>query len=141
PGDDGRPGPRSQSLQIVRPDVKTACMLPRPVWEARLAEAHRRAPIAWLTGVRRVGKTTLVRSLPDALYLDCDLPSVAEPLRDPEAFLASVTASRLILDEVHQLPDPSRLLKIAADHHPRLRVIATGSSTLAATPQFRDRLP
>ena len=74
-------------------------MIRRPVWEARIEEAHRRAPIVWLTGVRRIGKTTLVRGLPSALYLDCDLPSVAERLRDPEVFLASVEASRLILDE------------------------------------------
>ena len=115
-------------------------MIGRPVWEARIEEAHRRAPIVWLTGVRRIGKTTLVRALPSALYLDCDLPSVAERLRDPEVFLASVEASLLILDEVHQLPDPSRLLKIAADTRPRLRVVATGSSTLAATAKFSDSL-
>ena len=39
----------------------------RLVWEARLAAAHRGAPIAWLTGVRRAGKTTLVRALPDVI--------------------------------------------------------------------------
>lgn len=46
----------------------------------------------------------------------------------------------MILDEVHQLPDPSRLLKIGADAFPRLRILATGSSTLAATQKFRDSL-
>lgn len=45
-----------------------------------------------------------------------------------------------MLDEVHQLPDPSRILKIAADAFPELRVLATGSSTLAATHKFRDSL-
>ena len=44
----------------------------------------------------------------------------------------------LILDEVHHLDDPSRLLKIAADAYPNLKVLATGSSTLAATRKFRD---
>lgn len=38
------------------------------------------------------------------------------------------------------MPDPSRLLKIAADTRPGLRVCATGSSTLAATKKFRDSL-
>ncbi len=46
----------------------------------------------------------------------------------------------LVLDEVHRLDDPSRLLKIAADAYPGLRVLATGPSTLAATRKFRDAL-
>ena len=46
----------------------------------------------------------------------------------------------VIFDEVHQLPDPSRLLKIGADAFPKLKILATGSSTLAATQKFRDSL-
>ena len=46
----------------------------------------------------------------------------------------------MIFDEVHRLQDPSALLKIAADEHQGLRVLATGSSTLAATRKFRDSL-
>lgn len=46
----------------------------------------------------------------------------------------------MILDEVHRITNPSELLKIAADHHPRLRVLATGSSTLGASARFRDTL-
>lgn len=46
----------------------------------------------------------------------------------------------VVLDEVHQLADPSRLLKIAADAFPNLKILATGSSTLAATAKFRDSL-
>lgn len=104
--------------------------------EAALA----RAPIAWLSGVRRIGKTTLARQIEGAELLNCDLPSVAELARDPESLLGSVAARVLVLDEVHQLEEPSRLLKIAADEHPRLRIVATGSSTLAATRKFRDSL-
>lgn len=47
---------------------------------------------------------------------------------------------RAALDEVHRLPDPSELLKIAADHFPEVRLVATGSSTLQATAKFRDTL-
>jgi len=91
--------------------------------------------------VRRVGKTTLSRMLPDALYMNCDLPSTLRALEDPELFLGSQEPGGvLILDEVHHLDDPSRLLKIAADEYPRLKVLATGSSTLAATRKFRDSL-
>ena len=46
----------------------------------------------------------------------------------------------VVLDEVHRLADPSLPLKIAADEYPHLRILATGSSTLAATGKFRDTL-
>jgi len=45
-----------------------------------------------------------------------------------------------LIDEVHQQADPSRLLKIGADEFPKLKILATGSSTLAATQKFRDSL-
>ena len=115
-------------------------MIARPFWIDRIEQCWRKAPIVWLSGVRRAGKTTLAAELADALYLNCDLPSVQQLLADPEAFYRSVTRSRLVLDEVHQLPDPSSLLKIGADAFPRLKILATGSSTLAATRKFRDSL-
>ena len=82
----------------------------------------------------------LAQSLPDAEFLNCDLPSAARRLQDPEGFYRTVAKPAVVLDEVHQLPDPSRVLKIAADAFPELRVLATGSSTLAATQKFRDSL-
>jgi hypothetical protein len=115
-------------------------MIDRPIWVARLQAAWKQAPVAWLCGPRRVGKTVLAKSLPDAEYLNCDLPSVAERLRDPESFYRAARKPLVIFDEVHQLPDPSRLLKIGADAFPNLKILATGSSTLAATQKFRDSL-
>jgi predicted AAA+ superfamily ATPase len=61
-------------------------------------------------------------------------------LHDIEGFLKSVSSSCIVFDEIHQLPDPSRILKIAADVFPHIKVLATGSSTLAATKKFRDSL-
>jgi len=115
-------------------------MIKRPFWTDRLVAAWKQASIVWLTGPRRAGKTVLAQSLPDAEFLNCDLPSVAERLRDPESFFRSVKKKFVVLDEVHQLPDPSRLLKIGADAFPKLKILATGSSTLAATQKFRDSL-
>jgi hypothetical protein len=43
-------------------------------------------------------------------------------------------------DEIHRLADPSEVLKIAADHFPDVKIIATGSSTLGASSKFRDTL-
>ncbi len=115
-------------------------MIERALWQQRIRAAWRKVSVVWLTGVRRSGKTTLARAIPDAAYFNCDLPSSAERAADPEAFFASIKARAIVLDEIHQLPDPSRLLKIGADAHPRLRILATGSSTLAATRKFRDSL-
>jgi uncharacterized protein len=115
-------------------------MINRPFWTERLAAAWKQASIVWLTGPRRVGKTVLAQGIPDAEFLNCDLPSVAERLRDPESFYRSVKKRVVVFDEVHQLPDPSRLLKIGADDFPKLKILAIGSSTLAATQKFRDSL-
>jgi uncharacterized protein len=115
-------------------------MISRPFWLQRITAAWERAPLVWLTGVRRVGKTTLARQLPDATYLNCDLPSTAEKLVDPESFFGNVRTRIVVLDEIHQLPDPSRILKIGTDAFPNLRILATGSSTLAASTKFRDAL-
>ncbi|MBI5481029.1 MAG: hypothetical protein HY906_19380 [Deltaproteobacteria bacterium] len=44
-------------------------MADRPFWRQRLEQAWREAPIAWLAGVRRSGKTTLARSLGEGRIL------------------------------------------------------------------------
>jgi len=116
-------------------------MIERSLWLDSILQAWRHRSIVWLSGVRRVGKTTLTRMLSDALYFNCDLPSVQRALEEPELFLDSqVVGNTLIFDEVHQLRNPSQLLKIAADEYPQLKILATGSSTLAATRKFRDSL-
>src|SRR5215469_9882800 len=113
-------------------------MFDRPFWLERLVGGWKQTSIVWLTGPRRVGKTVLAQSLPEAEFLNCDLPGVAERLRDPENFYRALKRRLVVFDEVHQLPDPSRLLKIGADEFPKLKILATGSSTLAATSKFRD---
>jgi len=116
-------------------------MKQRPFWLARIRELWTAKSIVWLSGVRRIGKTTLSRQLPGARCLNCDLPSVQRELSDPEFFLSRQDRDRvLVLDEVHRVEDPSLLLKIAADEFPELRILATGSSTLQATQKFRDTL-
>lgn len=116
-------------------------MIERPYWLKRIQKAWHKRPIVWLAGVRRAGKTTLARMLPDTIYLNCDLPSDARRLEDPELFFrAQPKTAVIVLDEIHKLDDPSRVLKIAADAFSGLRILATGSSTLAATRKFRDAL-
>src|SRR6266704_5634170 len=115
-------------------------MVKRHYWLTRIEEGWRRRTVLWLRGVRRVGKTTLAQSVPEVEYFDCELPSIRRAMEDPESFLRSVSGKRIVVDEVQRLPNPSELLKIAADHFPGLRVLATGSSTLGASSRFRDTL-
>lgn len=117
-------------------------MIKRPFWQKRIEQAWEEAPIVWLCGVRRCGKTTLAESLgPERiLYVNCDLPVVEEMVHDPQLFFRTCDKPVVVFDEIHQLRDPARLLKIGADLFPNLKILATGSSTLAASGKFRDTL-
>ena len=74
------------------------------------------------------------------LYVNCDLPSVEDMVRDPQVFFRNCSKPVVVFDEIHQLRDPARVLKIGADGFPHLKILATGSSTLAASRKFRDTL-
>lgn len=115
-------------------------MIRRNYWLNKIQKAWEKAPIVWLSGVRRSGKTTLTQEFDNALYLNCDLPSTQTLLQDPELFYQSTSKPIIIFDEIHQLPDPSQILKIGADAYNHLKILATGSSTLAATEKFSDSL-
>ena len=115
-------------------------MFNRPFWQSRIENAWQEASIVWLCGVRRAGKTTLSRNAGDSLYINCDLPSVEDRIKDPQLFFRSCEKPVIVFDEIHQLRDPARLLKIGADEFPKLKILATGSSTLAASRKFRDTL-
>lgn len=115
-------------------------MVQRHFWLKLVERAWRGRSLVWLAGVRRVGKTCLSQTLPDTEYFDCELPRVRRMIEDPQGFLDGLRGRRVVLDEVHRLPNPSELLKIAADHYPSVRILATGSSTLGASAKFQDTL-
>ncbi len=116
-------------------------MIKRKFWLNQIHALWRQKPLVWLSGVRRAGKTSICRQLPEGRYFNCDLPSVQRQLADPEAFfIQQGKDATLLLDEVHRIADPALALKIAADEFPGLRILATGSSTLQATSKFRDSL-
>lgn len=112
----------------------------RTFWENKVHSAWQEKSIIWLTGVRRVGKTTLCRGLTPEAYFDCELPRVRKLLTDPEVFFSGFHGERLTLDEIHRLENASEVLKIAADHFPNIKILATGSSVLGASRRFRDTL-
>jgi predicted AAA+ superfamily ATPase len=115
-------------------------MVLRKWWIDKISQAWKKHSITWLSGVRRVGKTFLCKSLSNAEYFDCELPRVRRMIEDPEAFLKDLRGETVIIDEIHRLGNPSEILKIAADHYPDIKIIATGSSTLGASTKFRDTL-
>ncbi len=115
-------------------------MIRRRSWLDRIERAWRERTVVWLSGVRRAGKTFLCRTLDRVETFDCELPRVRRMMEDPQGFWDGLRGKRVVLDEIHRLPNPSEFLKIAADHYPDVHVLATGSSTLEATAKFRDTL-
>ncbi|MBI1862401.1 MAG: ATP-binding protein [Deltaproteobacteria bacterium] len=112
----------------------------RNYWVEKIEELLALRSVLWLSGVRRSGKTTLCQSLERGEFFDCELPRVRTQLEDPETFFKRLSGKRVILDEIQRLYNPSEVLKIAADHFPKVQVVATGSSTLSARRKFKDTL-
>jgi len=115
-------------------------IIKRPFWQKKIEDAWKEKNIIWLMGVRRIGKTSLCQSLEDVTYFDCERPRTRQLFIDPEGFLESNNGKKIVLDEIHRLDNPSEILKIAADHYPNIKIIATGSSTLGASKKFKDTL-
>jgi predicted AAA+ superfamily ATPase len=120
--------------------LKCSHMVEREFWRQRVEKAWEHRTVVWLSGVRRVGKTFLSNSLDEVVYYDCELPSTRRILEDPVTFLDDHRGKRVVLDEIHRVSNPSELLKIASDHYPSVKVLATGSSSLGASARFRDTL-
>ena len=112
----------------------------RNYWIDLIEKAWQEKNVIWLAGVRRSGKTFLSQSLDDIEYFDCEIPRVRNLMDDPEMFLNNIRGKRVILDEIHRLPNPTELLKIGADYFPDTKILATGSSSLASSMKFRDTL-
>ena len=115
-------------------------IIKRNFWLKKIKEAWKRKSVIWMSGVRRVGKTFLCKSIENVEYFDCESPRTRIEMEDPEGFLEKHKRKTIILDEIHKLGNPSELLKLAADYYADIKVIATGSSTLGASKKFRDTL-
>ncbi len=115
-------------------------MVTRHFWLKRITEGLHQRSVLWLSGVRRAGKTMLCKSLAPIEYFDCELPRVRRMMEDPQSFLENLKGRTVVLDEIHRLANPSEMLKIAADHFPETKIVATGSSTLGASAKFKDTL-
>lgn len=114
-------------------------MIKREYWTGLIQKALKTRPILWLRGVRRSGKTVLCRAVEGAKYFDCEIPEVRKQVSH-ESFLKDENSGLIVLDEVHKLDNPAQILKIAADHYPKIKIIATGSSSLETIKKFSDTL-
>lgn len=89
----------------------------------RIGKACEEAPVVWLAGDRRARNTNLTQAFgaDRAHYLNCDLPIVANMVGDPDLFYRNLD-KKVVFDEVHQLPDPSKVLKTGADLFPHIKI-------------------
>lgn len=123
-------------------------MIPR-LLEQQVTDHLFRGRTIVLHGARRVGKTTLAKTIlaqhPDkrTLYLNCDLLSVRRALEIEEAttlraFLGD--QDLVVLDEAQQVENIGRILKILVDEYLGMQVIATGSSSFDLVNQAAEPL-
>src|SRR6056297_1673760 len=123
----------------------------------RLEEQKKNNKITLLIGARQVGKTTLLEELYNRLpkkspklFLDLDVYSNYERVSTYENCLNTLKINGyeqgsnqpffLFLDEFQRYSDISMVLKDLADHHPDIKVFASGASSLAINKRAQERL-
>ncbi|MCX6784092.1 MAG: ATP-binding protein [candidate division WWE3 bacterium] len=118
--------------------------------------AHLKSPLVTvLTGMRRTGKTTLVKELltdsknKNSLYLDLQRPDIRELFQQKnyeaiyEAFIAQGLSKDkqmiVAIDEIQLAPDSPSAIKYLVDHH-NIKFIVTGSSSYYLKNLFSESL-
>jgi predicted AAA+ superfamily ATPase len=118
-----------------------AGLYPRFV-ERRVREALADTPVVLVTGPRRAGKTTLVRTLQTEgrAYLTLDDQTVFDAARtDPAGFIRGL--DRAIIDEVQRAPEIMLAIKRSVDEDYRPgRFLLTGSANVMTLPRVADSL-
>ncbi|MCF8252901.1 MAG: ATP-binding protein [Saprospiraceae bacterium] len=94
---------------------------PRHIEQDLLQRLHN-FPVVGITGPRQAGKTTLAKNIVkdtgrEALYLDLELPSDLNRLRNAELFLKENEEKLVIIDEVQRKPELFPLLRALIDQH------------------------
>ncbi len=88
--------------------------------EPSLLQRLNNFPVVGITGPRQAGKTTLAKSIVQQLgrktiYLDLELPSDLNQLRNAELFLKENEENLVVLDEVQRKPELFPLLRSLVD--------------------------
>lgn len=131
-------------LIIIQKLVDYQLMVHRHLTE-RLLQALQDTPAVLINGARQTGKSTLAK-LPEfekqgRRYLTFDDPGVlAAAKRDPNGFIAGLTAP-VTLDEVQQVPELFRAIKMAIDRKREPgRFLLTGSANVLLLPKLSESL-
>ena len=88
--------------------------------EASLLQRLNSFPVVGITGPRQAGKTTLAKNIvkkikKNSIYLDLELPSDLNRLRNAELYLKENEDKLVILDEVQRKPELFPLLRALVD--------------------------
>jgi predicted AAA+ superfamily ATPase len=128
----------------------------RPIFHT-LFEHRMNRKITILLGARQVGKTSLLQALyktlqaeETCLFLDLDLYSNYEKVSTYENLMNTLRLNGyqedqsrtffLFLDEFQRYADVTLLLKNIVDHHPNVKVYASGSSSLVIRSKIQESL-
>ena len=109
-------------------------MIQRHIIELILDRA-KRFPVVGVIGPRQVGKTTLVKSIlkvtpKDSVYLDMELPSDLNQLREPELYFTENIKRTVVLDEIQHKPGLFPVMRSMIDVNRKPgRFIVTGSAS------------
>jgi hypothetical protein len=87
---------------------------------SKLAERLKTFPVVAITGPRQAGKTTLAKSYlqncsASSVYLDLELPSHLNSLRNAELFLKQNEDKLVVIDEVQRKPELYPLIRALVD--------------------------
>ncbi|MDP4010655.1 MAG: ATP-binding protein [Candidatus Roizmanbacteria bacterium] len=128
-------------------------MIPRLIEDLVFSSLTSFQKIILVLGARQVGKTTLTRSIgkrletmgKKVLYLNCDLAEDLTALNTTskavlERLLVLSKIEVLLIDEAQMIENPGLTLKIIHDVFPRVKVLATGSSSFDLKNKLSDPL-
>ncbi len=110
-------------------------------------QALKDGKVAIIYGARQTGKTTLVKTLLDSveqgLYLNCDEPDVREQLTNQTSTALKAligTAKTVVMDEAQRVPNIGITAKLIHDTYPEIRLLLTGSSSIDLANTIKEPL-
>jgi predicted AAA+ superfamily ATPase len=114
--------------------------------EKKIIQSLEHFPVVGILGSRQVGKTTLAKELRkkinrSTIYIDLELPSDLNKLKEPELYLAQFTDFLVIIDEIQRMPDLFPLLRALIDQDRKPgRFLILGSASLDLIKKASDTL-
>lgn len=90
--------------------------------QAKVEESLGLFPVVGILGSRQTGKTTLAKMIAEStekrvVYLDLELPSDQNKLREPELYLGQFQNDLVVIDEIQRMPALYPLLRALIDQN------------------------